>query len=129
MKLVYGSQARAGSLMSKDCTRFAPKFKRAFASGATKGLNPPNELSSRFGRHPNQTCQWKRRVLETGSTALLQPCRTSRLFNCAGASCHIQQRVVPEDNMHWDCKHVLVTGGALSRLRPQDGKRENENHL
>jgi transposase-like protein len=54
--------------MSKPRTRYSAEFKFQLALEAAKGLKTINELASEHGVHPNQVSEWKRRLLEGGST-------------------------------------------------------------
>lgn len=54
--------------MSKPRTRYSAQFKFQLALEAVKGLKTINELASEHGVHPTQISEWKRRLLEGGST-------------------------------------------------------------
>jgi putative transposase len=54
--------------MSKQRTRYRAQFKFQLALEAAKGLKTINELASEHGVHPTQVSEWKRRLLEGGST-------------------------------------------------------------
>jgi transposase-like protein len=54
--------------MSTKRTRYSPQFKFQLALEATKGLKTINELASEHGVHPTQVSEWKRQLLEVGST-------------------------------------------------------------
>jgi transposase len=59
--------------MTKSRRRFSAEFKFEVALEAAKGLKTLNELSSQFGVHPNQVSDWKRELLESGSTVFSNP--------------------------------------------------------
>jgi transposase-like protein len=54
--------------MSKRRTRYSTQFKFQLALEAVKGLKTINELASEHGVHPTQVSEWKRQLLEAGST-------------------------------------------------------------
>jgi transposase-like protein len=54
--------------MSKQRSRYSAQFKFQLALEAAKGLKTINELASEHGVHPHQVSEWKRRLLEGGST-------------------------------------------------------------
>ena len=54
--------------MSKQRHRYSAQFKFQLALEAAKGLKTINELASEHGVHPNQVSEWKRQLLEVGST-------------------------------------------------------------
>ena len=54
--------------MAKPRTRYSAQFTCQRALEAAKGLKTINELASANGVHPNQVSEWKRRLLEGGST-------------------------------------------------------------
>lgn len=54
--------------MSKKRTRYSAQFKFQLALEAAKGLKTIHELASEHGVHPNQVSEWKRQLLEVGST-------------------------------------------------------------
>jgi len=54
--------------MSKKRTRYSAQFKFQLALEAVKGLKTLNELASEHGVHPTQVSEWKRQLLEGGST-------------------------------------------------------------
>lgn len=54
--------------MSKQRTRYSAQFTFQLALEAAKGLKTLNELASEHGVHPNQVSEWKRQLLEVGST-------------------------------------------------------------
>jgi transposase-like protein len=54
--------------MSKQRSRYSAQFKFQLALEAAKGLKTLNELASEHSVHPNQISEWKRRLLEGGST-------------------------------------------------------------
>ena len=54
--------------MSKQRRRYSAQFKFQLALEAAKGLKTINELASEHGVHPNQVSEWKRQLLEAGST-------------------------------------------------------------
>jgi transposase-like protein len=54
--------------MSKQRRRYSAQFKFQLALEAAKGLKTINELASEHGVHPHQVSEWKRRLLEGGST-------------------------------------------------------------
>jgi transposase-like protein len=54
--------------MAKQRSRYSAQFKFQLALEAAKGLKTINELASEHGVHPNQVSEWKRRLLEGGST-------------------------------------------------------------
>jgi len=67
--------------MSKPRQRYRAPFKCQLALEAAKGLKTINELASEHGVHPNQVSEWKRQLLEAGST----------IFSRDGASHHREQ--------------------------------------
>jgi transposase len=54
--------------MSTQRNRYSAQFKFQLALEAAKGLKTINEMASEHGVHPNQVSEWKRRLLEGGST-------------------------------------------------------------
>jgi transposase-like protein len=48
--------------------RYSADFKFRVALEAVKGQKTVNELASEFGVHPNQISQWKRALLDGGTT-------------------------------------------------------------
>lgn len=54
--------------MSQKRTRYSAQFTFQLALEAAKGLKTLNELASEHGVHPNQVSEWKRQLLEVGST-------------------------------------------------------------
>ena len=54
--------------MAKPRTRYSAQFTCQRALEAAKGLKTINELASEHGVHPTQVSEWKRRLLEGGST-------------------------------------------------------------
>jgi transposase-like protein len=68
--------------MSTKRTRDSPQFKCQLALEAAKGLKTINELASAHGVHPTQVSEWKRQLLEAGST----------VFSRDGARPHREQQ-------------------------------------
>jgi putative transposase len=68
--------------MSKQRHRYSAQCKFQLALEAAKGLKTINELASEHGVHPNQVSEWKRQLLEVGST----------IFSRDGASHHREQQ-------------------------------------
>ena len=68
--------------MSKKRTRYSAQFKFQLALEAAKGLKTINELASEHSVHPNQVSEWKRQLLEGGST----------IFSRAGARHHREEQ-------------------------------------
>ena len=68
--------------MSKQRHRYSAQFKFQLALEAAKGLKTINELASEHGVHPTQVSEWKRQLLEVGST----------IFSRDGASHHREQQ-------------------------------------
>ena len=54
--------------MSKKRTRYTAQFTCQLALEAAKGLKTINALASEHGVHPHQVSEWKRQLLEVGST-------------------------------------------------------------
>ena len=54
--------------MAKQRSRYSAQFTCQLALEAAKGLKTIHELASQHGVHPNQVSEWKRRLLEGGST-------------------------------------------------------------
>jgi transposase-like protein len=54
--------------MSTKRTRYSPQFTFQLALEAAKGLKTINELASEYSGHPTQVSEWKRQLLEAGST-------------------------------------------------------------
>ena len=68
--------------MSKQRHRYRAQCKFQLALEAAQGLKTINELASEHGVHPNQVSEWKRQLLEVGST----------IFSRDGASHHRAQQ-------------------------------------
>jgi transposase-like protein len=68
--------------MSTKRARYSPQFKFQLALEAAKGLKTINELASEHGVHPTQVSEWKRQLLEAGST----------VFSRDGARPHREQQ-------------------------------------
>ena len=64
--------------MSKARHRYNAQFKFQLSLEAAKGLKMNNELVSGHGVRPHQVSEWKRQLLEVGST----------IFSCDGVSHH-----------------------------------------
>ena len=58
--------------MVKQRKQYSADFKFKLALEAAKGLKTINELASEHAVHPNQIGQWKRQLLEAGSTIFSQ---------------------------------------------------------
>jgi putative transposase len=54
--------------MSKKRMRYSAQFTFQLALEAAKGWKTINELASESRVHPNQVSEWKRQLLEAGST-------------------------------------------------------------
>lgn len=54
--------------MSKKRTPYHAQFKFQLALEAAKGPQTINPLASEHGVHPHQLSEWKRQLLEVGST-------------------------------------------------------------
>lgn len=54
--------------MAKQRKQYSAEFKFKIALEAAKGLKTINELASEHSVHPNQIGQWKRQLLDAGST-------------------------------------------------------------
>ncbi len=59
--------------MSKNRRRFSAEFKFRVALEAAKGTKTINELASEYEVHPNQIGQWKKELLESGSSLFARP--------------------------------------------------------
>jgi transposase-like protein len=59
--------------MSKNRRRFSAEFKFKVALEAAKGTKTINELASEYEVHPNQIGQWKKELLESGSSLFARP--------------------------------------------------------
>ena len=54
--------------MTKKRKQYSAEFKFKVALEAAKGLKTINQLASEYELHPNQVSQWKRQLLEEGTT-------------------------------------------------------------
>jgi transposase-like protein len=54
--------------LTKKRKQYKAEFKFQIALEAVKGLKTINQLASEHDLHPNQVSQWKRQLLEAGST-------------------------------------------------------------
>lgn len=54
--------------MTKKGKQYSAEFKFKVALEAAKGLKTINQLASEYELHPNQVSQWKRQLLEEGTT-------------------------------------------------------------
>jgi transposase-like protein len=54
--------------LTKKRKQYKAEFKFQVALEAAKGLKTINQLASEHDLHPNQVSQWKRQLLEEGST-------------------------------------------------------------
>ena len=69
--------------MSTKRIRYSPQFKFQLALEAAKGLKTINELASEHGVHPTQVSEWKRQLLEAGSTVLTFPMHYPLEHSCS----------------------------------------------
>lgn len=58
--------------MTKTRRRFSPEFKFRMALEAAKGTRTISELATEYRVHPNQICQWKRQLLQSGGDVFNQ---------------------------------------------------------